>query len=102
MDITERREIALAVLGTEGNPKPRNRSHRPLKTFLKARPLMSKRREYFTCAKKARYKTQSDATRAANKAKTERGVLLRSYYCGNCKGFHLTKCLTRRKPLEAR
>lgn len=58
------------------------------------KPLVASHNE---CFKKARYSTHERAEKYRKKAQTERGVILRSYYCKICMGFHLTS-----KPLIER
>lgn len=40
------------------------------------------------------YNTQTKAQEAAEKAEEKRGVPLRTYYCGACGGYHLTRRVT--------
>lgn len=47
--------------------------------------------QYRMCKSKVRYPTEARATIMANKIGKKRNVVLRSYYCEYCNGYHLTK-----------
>lgn len=44
-----------------------------------------------SCVRKARYRTEQFAREIADRCKAERGVELRTYWCGACGGYHLTR-----------
>ena len=46
---------------------------------------------YWSCKRKSRYRTESDANRAARKMEVRYGKKMFSYYCKYCSGYHLTK-----------
>lgn len=91
----ERRNQALQFLGiTEEQAqigKHKRKHPRPVATFIQERPKMIKKRAYFSCEKKTRYRNEGEAHTAASRIRAERGVELRAYPCFNCDGWHLTK-----------
>lgn len=96
MDAAERRQRALAALGVEpGAEQPKRRkARRPRKVstiIMQNTDVVTRKKAYFSCEKKARYKSEGEAHKAANFAYSRRGVRLRAYYCNNCGGWHLTK-----------
>lgn len=92
MEAAERRAKALAALGVSKERRKRSGKRLPKKEW---KPAFTKRKAYFTCASKNRYRSEGDATYYANRAFTKRGVRLRAYYCANCGGWHLTKQVTK-------
>lgn len=46
--------------------------------------------EFFSCKRKSRYPNEHIALKYASKLERERGVKLEVYFCGKCKGWHLT------------
>lgn len=91
MDAGERRRLALEALGVTEAPA---RSPRPQRVRESERPDQRKR-VFFSCDKKRRYKTEHDATCASHRVFKERGTRLRVYYCNYCRGWHLTKHVNR-------
>ena len=102
IEACERRLTALRELGTtvaeQRRAKARKRyakeKHlcRSVGTAIRCECQSHKRRAIYTsCIRKARYKNQSTARRAANLAFSRRGVKLHCYLCSFCGGFHLTK-----------
>lgn len=102
IEARERRLKALRELGTTADEQRRAKARkryakekhlcRSVGTAIRCECQSHKRRAmYSSCSKKARYKNQSAARRAANLAFTRRGVKLHCYLCPFCGGFHLTK-----------
>ena len=93
----ERRRLALEALGVkEGTGRRKRRKVRPARSadaVVQPRDYRpdAKKRSYWSCEKKMRYKTQADATMRADRFFRLRGTRLRVYYCDNCHGYHLTK-----------
>lgn len=54
------------------------------------------------CKTKKRYGSEIFAAKLADKLSTQRGVKLRAYFCGACKGWHLTKRPTLAEELDAK
>ena len=48
-------------------------------------------RQYNSCKRKVRYRTEGEALKALHKCKQKRDAELDYYYCEFCNGFHLTK-----------
>lgn len=51
----------------------------------------SRGKVYWECARKSRYRTGNDASRAAKKMEMRYGTKMYYYYCRYCEGYHLTK-----------
>ncbi len=45
----------------------------------------------FSCLRKVRYKNYNQAAAAAGAIYNSRGVVLQTYHCTNCDGWHLTR-----------
>lgn len=96
----KRKEI-MKVLGNKVRFLDKNTQHkksegmRPVSSYkMGSTPKRVRKGLVFSdCGKKKRYDTQHRATEVARKIKESRGVVLRSYYCDHCKGYHLTKSL---------
>lgn len=97
MNARERREKALEALGVDASaPVPNIRHGRGKCVFPAAmssgtRLKCARKRAYWSCEKKTRYRSQDEAKRVADKVKHLRGTNLRIYYCEHCRGYHLTK-----------
>lgn len=52
------------------------------------------------CYKKSRYSSEFKANEYVKKAKLERSIELRTYYCNICMGWHLTKGLNAKKEVR--
>ena len=99
MDNNERIKNALKVLGKKhtrvikaskkNSTHQRKFSSRPVSAFVDTR--VHNKSSYYSCARKRRYHSASDAANAKHKALTERGTVLRVYQCRYCGGYHLTK-----------
>lgn len=92
MEPSERRRKALEELGILEEHKRVHRRTRPVSSFkMSVSDERGGRTKYFSCRRKKRYATHSEATRKAKRAGMKRGVKLRVYFCNFCGGFHLTK-----------
>lgn len=50
-----------------------------------------KHNDFYSCERKSRYKTDHEASKAANVVFEKHGARLHVYQCSNCNQFHLTK-----------
>jgi len=98
VEAVERRRKALDALGVYKERKHGKFRSRPFSSWLmNAQDEHPGKFKYFSCSRKVRYATQSEATRQARKAEKERGVEIRVYFCNFCNGYHLTKQMRRGK-----
>ena len=103
MDLRERIKKAKELLGDDihivgAEEKRRKKAlgrFRKLGGFRHSRHPEMDRAQYYSCARKRPYKSQSEARKYANRLEQVRSKKLRVYFCEICQRWHLTS-----KPLN--
>lgn len=98
MDLRERIKRARELLGDdihivgaeEKRRKKASGRFRKLGGFRYSRHPEMDRAQYYSCASKRPYKSQSEARKYANRLEQVRGKKLRVYFCETCQRWHLT------------
>jgi len=81
----------LEVLGVKSERIKRYRPARKFASKLMPNEIGTRKRTYYMCARKKRYRSQAEAHSMANVAFQQRGTRLHCYFCSLCGGYHLTK-----------
>lgn len=103
MDLDERIKKAKELLGdgvhiVSAEEKKRKKASgwfRKLGGFKYSRHPEMDKTQYYSCASKHSYRSQSEARKYANRLEQARGKKLRVYFCEICQRWHLTS-----KPLR--
>ena len=104
MDLCERIKKAKELLGDdihivdteEKKRKKASGRFRKLGGFKYSRHPEMDKTQYYSCASKRPYKSQSEARKYANRLEQVRGKKLRVYFCAICQRWHLTSKSLRR------